>query len=149
MGAGNKEREQDKKKKQRRRKHKPKGKRATHLPQQDRVDGDLYQPAEQEGQAADSPDSDPIASSDEAVFRKAFGKGIFLGHRSSSAEAELEYQLLFFDGQHTSWIGKSLLVSMGYAGEMEQYHNQEMKEEVFFEAKDDDIPAWFDHNASE
>ena len=56
--------------------------------------------------------------------------------------------MLLVDGQHTSWVGKSLLVSMGYAGELEQHHSQEMTEE-FVEAKDDDIPAWFDHKTIE
>ena len=52
------------------------------------------------------------------------------------------------DGQHTAWVGASLLDSMGYAGEIEQYHTQEPKD-IFLEAKDDDIPPWFEHKATE
>ena len=87
------------------------------------------------------------------VGEKVYWKKKKKQHRSEGQEAEpqeeLEYLMLLVAGQHTSWVGKSLLVSMGYAGELEQHHNQEMKEEVFFEAKDDDIPAWFEHKATE
>ena len=52
------------------------------------------------------------------------------------------------DGQHTSWVGKELLVSMGYASELAHYHNleeQDINEEIY-EAKDEDNLFWLDND---
>ena len=47
--------------------------------------------------------------------------------------ADMEYNLLLYDGQHTSWVSNGLLVSMGYASVLGRHYAEEQDGQ-------DDIP---------